>query len=45
MIILNSYLGYPDDELADNHRYANKLGILDIHAEERTKMIMQDNPY
>lgn len=40
MLILNSYLGYPDDLLANTHRNANKLGLLDLKAEEREKMIM-----
>lgn len=48
MLILNSYLGYPDDLLANTHRNANKLGLLDLKAEERERMIMNlDNvdPY
>ena len=38
MLILNSYLSYPDDQLANNHRFANKLGRLDLSAEERVKV-------
>lgn len=38
MHILNFYLNYPDDELANHHRNANKLGILDLTSEERVKM-------
>lgn len=38
MHILNSYLSYPDDWLANNHRNANKLGLLDLTVEERVKL-------
>jgi hypothetical protein len=38
MDILNRYLSYPDDELANNHRIANKLGLLDIEAELRARL-------
>ena len=38
MHILNSYLSYPDDELANAHRSANKLGLLDLTVEERVKL-------
>jgi len=30
MAILNTYLSYPDDHLANQHRLANKLGLLDV---------------
>ena len=43
MLILNSYLSYPDDYLANNHRYANKLGRLDLSAEERLRVAGQDS--
>jgi hypothetical protein len=39
MKILNSYLCYPDDELANHHRNANRLGILDLNSDERIKMV------
>jgi hypothetical protein len=48
MLALNTYLGYPDDLLANNHRNANKLGLLDLTVEERTKLVMNDeevDPY
>jgi hypothetical protein len=38
MHLLNSYLSYPDDDLANCHRNANKLGLLDLTVEERIKM-------
>ena len=38
MTILNRYLSYPDDELANNHRLANKLGLLDIDASLRNEL-------
>lgn len=39
MQILNFYLNYPDDELAIQHRNANKLGVLDLTSDERAKMV------
>lgn len=39
MQILNFYLNYPDDELANHHRNANRLGILDLTSEQRVKMV------
>jgi hypothetical protein len=38
MQILNYYLSFPDDELANNHRNANRLGLLDLTADERVKL-------
>ena len=38
MHILISYLSYPDDELANAHRSAYKLGLLDLTVEERVKL-------
>ena len=43
MVILNSYLTYPDDELANSHRHANKLGLLDLTASERIKLATEAN--
>ena len=39
MEILNKHLSYPDDELTNFHRLANKLGLLDMEAEERTRIM------
>ena len=43
MLILNSYLSYPDDYLANNHRVANKLGKLDLTADERLRITGNDS--
>ena len=41
MNLLNKYLSYPDDEQANNHRMANKLGMLDIEAEHRQHLAQE----
>lgn len=38
MEILNKHLSYPDDELTNFHRLANKLGLLDLETEERSRI-------
>lgn len=43
MVILNSYLGYPDDFLANNHRKANRLGLLDLTPQERAKLVQEED--
>ena len=35
---MNIYLGYPSEELANNHRRANQLGLIDLEAKERMRI-------
>ena len=38
-LLLNHYMSYPSTQLAETHRQANKLGVLDVDKEERYQRI------